>query len=309
LALAALATAPLAASASTEAQAYLGRWDVTLQTPERAWSSWLDVRQEHGKLRVRMVGRWGHARWLPQASIVDGHLHFVSPKEEEGRQDDDMVFDAVRVGEALEGTTKGPDGVTWTWRAERAPKLAAAKKPQWAAPVRLFDGKDMSAWTPLAATAKPWHIAGGMLVSPGGGTDLSSLAKFGDFKLHLEFNCAPGANSGVYLRGRYELQIENDLQPEAPNMRTAGIYGYLAPTRPAPRTPGVWQSYDVTLVGRYVTVALNGKTVIDHQEIPGITGGALDSREGEDGPLVLQGSEDGQVAYRNIVITPALKKP
>jgi hypothetical protein len=309
LTLAALAMAPLAASAATPAQAYLGRWDVTLQTPERAWSSWLDIRQDHGRLRVRMVGRWGHARWLPQAAIVDGHLRFVSPKEEEGRPNDDMVFDAVRVGDELQGTTKGPDGATWTWRAERAPKLAAAKEPQWGAPVRLFDGKDLNAWTPLDAAAKPWHVAGGMLVSPGGGTDLRSLAKFGDFKLHLEFNCAPGANSGVYLRGRYELQVENDLAPEAPDMRTAGIYGYLAPSVPAPRTPGVWQSYDVTLVGRYVTVALNGKTVIDRQEIPGITGGALDSREGEDGPLVLQGSEDGQVAYRNIVITPALKNP
>jgi hypothetical protein len=309
LALAALAMAPLAVTAAAPAQAYLGRWDVVLQTPERAWSSWLDIRQEQGKLRVRMVGRWGHARWLPQAAIVDGHLHFVSPREEEGRANSDMVFDAVRVGDELQGTTRGPDGATWNWRAERAPKLAAPKQLQWGAPVSLFDGKDMSAWTPLDAAAKPWHVAGGMLVSPGGGTDLRSIARFGDFKLHLEFNCAPGANSGVYLRGRYELQIENDLQPEAPDMRTAGIYGYLAPTVPAPRTPGVWQSYDVTLVGRYVTVALNGKTVIDHKEIPGITGGALDSREGEDGPLVLQGSEDGQVAYRNIVITPALNKP
>jgi hypothetical protein len=77
----------------------------------------------------------------------------------------------------------------------------------------------------------------------------------------------------------------------------------------APRTSGVWHRYDVTLAGRYVTVALDGKTVIDHQEIPGITGGALDSHEGADGPLVLQGSEDGQVSYRNIVVTPALKQP
>ena len=308
-----LAMAPLAVSAATPVEAYLGRWDVTLQAPERTWSSWLDVREEHGRPRVRMVGRWGHARWLPQASIVDGHLRFVSPKEEEGRTDADMLFDGVRAGDELRGTTTGPDGATWTWRATRAPKLAdelpAARQPRWGAPLKLFDGKDMRAWAPLdPAAAKPWRVADGMLVSPGGGTDLRSIARFGDFKLHLEFNYAPGANSGVYLRGRYELQIENDRQPEAPNMRTAGIYGYLAPAPAAPRTPGVWQSYDVTLVGRYVTVALNGRTVIDHQEIPGITGGALDSREGEDGPLVLQGSEDGQVSYRNIVITPALKR-
>jgi hypothetical protein len=308
-ALALLGMAPLAVSAATPLQSYLGRWDVTLQTPERAWSSWLDVREEHDQPRVRMVGRWGHARWLPQASIADGHLRFVSPKEEEGRTDGDMVFDAVRDGDELRGTTTGPDGAAWTWRATRAPELASTKQPQWGAPVTLFDGKDMSAWTPLdAAAAKQWRVADGILVSPGGGTDLRSIAKFGDFKLHLEFKADPGANSGIYLRGRYELQVENDRQPEAPNMRTAGIYGYLAPTPAAPRTPGVWQSYDVTLVGRYVTVKLNGKTVIDRKEIPGITGGALDSREGEDGPLVLQGSEDGQVSYRNIVITPALKQ-
>jgi hypothetical protein len=308
-ALAVLALAPPAAAAATPAQPYLGRWDVTLHTPQRDWSSWLEIREEHGQPRVRMVGRWGHARWLPQASIVDGHLRFVSPKEEEGRTDGDMVFDAVRAGAELQGTTTGPDGAAWTWRARRAPVLKAASAPQWGAPVRLFDGRDMRAWTPLDASAKPWRVAGGTLVSPGGGTDLRSVARFGDFKLHLEFNCAAGANSGVYLRGRYELQIENDLQPEGPTMRTAGIYGYLAPTPAAPRAPGVWQSYDVTLLGRYVTVKLNGKTVIDRKEIPGITGGALDSDEGADGPLVLQGSEIGAVSYRNIVVTPALKQP
>jgi hypothetical protein len=308
-ALALLAAAPVAQAIASPPQPYLGRWDVTLQTPQRPYSSWLEVREDHGKLRVRMVGRWGHARWLPQAAIAGGHLRFVSPKEEEGRTDADMVFDGVRVGEALQGTTTGPDGATWTWHATRAPALAAALEPRWGKPLTLFDGKDMAAWQPLDAAARPWRVAGGQLVSPGGGTDLRSIAKFGDFKLHLEFNCAPGANSGIYLRGRYELQVENDRQPEAPNMRTAGIYGYLAPMPPAARTPGTWQSYDVTLAGRYVTVALNGKTVIDRQEIPGITGGALDSDEGADGPLVLQGSEEGRVAYRNIVITPALKQP
>lgn len=306
LALAALAMAPLAAAAATPVQAYAGRWDVTLQTPRRDYSSWLEIRAVHGQPRVRMVGRWGHARWLPQASIVDGHLRFVSPKEEEGRSDGAMVFDGALAGDELRGTTTGPDGATWTWRATRAPALEPVREPKWSAPLTLFDGKDAAAWTPLDPAARQWRVADGILTSPGGGTDLRSVASFGDFKLHLEFNCAPGANSGVYLRGRYELQIENDREPEGPNMRTAGIYGYLAPLPAAPRTPGVWQSYDVTLVGRYVTVKLNGRTVIDRKEIPGITGGALDSREGEDGPLVLQGSEDGQVSYRNIVITPAV---
>jgi hypothetical protein len=215
-----------------------------------------------------------------------------------------MVFEGVRSGDDLVGQTKGPDGATWSWRGSRAPALAH-KPVHWGKPVRLFDGKDLTGWMPLDPAKESWRADGGTLISAGSGTDLRTKALFGDFKLHLEFNCTKGANSGVYLRGRYEVQIENDAEPEAANMRTGGVYGYLAPVKEAARTPGVWQSYDITLVGRWITVVLNGKTLIDNQEIPGITGGALDSNEGLPGPLVLQGSEVGEVKYRNIVVTPA----
>jgi len=300
-----LAASTSAWAAAGPAAPYLGRWDMTLQTPERSYSSWLEVRQEHGQLKARMVGRWGSVRELPKVEIHDGHLRFVSPKEEEGRTHDDMVFDAVRSGAQLLGKTAAEDGTQWTWRGVRAPMLAPHKQVHWGQPVTLFNGKDLSGWQPLDAAAKPWTVADGQLLSPGRGTDLYTSARFGDFKLHIEFLCAPGANSGVYLRGRYEVQIEDDAVPEQPNQRTAGVYGYLAPQPAAARQPGVWQSYDITLLGRYITVALNGKTVIDHQPIPGITGGALDSDEGAPGPILLQGAEEGQVAYRNIVLTPA----
>lgn len=282
---------------------WLGRWDVTLQTPGRVWSSWLEVVQENGKPKVRMVGRWGHARWLPQASIEGGKLRFVSPKEEEGR-DTDMAFEAKRDGNRLVGQTSGPDGAVWTFRGVRAPALAH-KDVKWGKPVRLFDGKDLTGWNLLDPAKQSWSAADGILASAGSGSDLRTTGTFRDFKLHLEFNCAPGANSGVYLRGRYEVQIENDREPEGPTMRTGGVYGYLAPQTEVARAPGVWHAYDITLVGRYVTVVLDGKTLIDNQEIPGITGGALDSNEGLPGPLVLQGSEAGRVSYRNITITPA----
>jgi hypothetical protein len=298
------AMAAHAAPADSPAKPYLGRWDVTLQTPERAYSSWLDIQEVNGEPKVRMVGRWGHARWLPRAEIVDGKLRFVSPKEEEGREDGDMVFEGERSGADLVGQTKGPDGAVWSWRGARAPALAR-KAVHWGTPVKLFDGKDLTGWSPLNPAAMSWRADGATLISAGSGTDLRTKALFGDFKLHLEFNCAKGANSGVYLRGRYEVQIENDAEPEAANMRTGGVYGYLAAVKEVARTSGVWQTYDITLVGRWVTVVLNGKTLIKNQEIPGITGGALDSNEGLPGPLVLQGSEAGQVAFRNIVITPA----
>jgi len=172
--------------------------------------------------------------------------------------------------------------------------------------MQLFNGKDLSGWAmsdPNATTA--WRVDNGLLVSPGHGPELISTAKFTDFKLHVEFNCAKGANSGVYLRGRYEVQIEDDPEPEGPTMQTGGVYGFLAATPAQPRRPGEWQSYDITFIGRVVTVMQNGQTIIDKQEIPGITGGALDSHEGSPGPIYLQGSEAGHVSFRNITITPA----
>ena len=107
------------------------------------------------------------------------------------------------------------------------------------------------------------------------------------------------------MRGRYEVQIETDSIEEPRSHHMGGIYGFLAPTPEQPRRPGEWQTYDITLVGRMVTVVQNGHTIIDNKEIPGITGGALDSHEELPGPLYLQGSEKGRVAFRSIVLTPA----
>ncbi len=292
-----------AADATASVQSFLGRWDLTLKTPVREYPSWLEITQEGGQLRARMVSRWGHARPLPKIALSNGRVTFVSPKEEEDRKDD-MVFEGKLSGKTLVGTTTGPDGTPWQWTGERAPSLKRTAEPKWGKPTQLFNGKDLSGWKMSDPNAKPaWKVENGTLVSPGHGPELITDAKFEDFKLHVEFNCAAGSNSGVYLRGRYELQIEDDPQPEGPTMRTGGIYGFLAPSPEQPRRPGEWQTYDVTLVGRVVTVAQNGQTIIDKQEIPGITGGALDSREALPGPIYLQGSEAGHVAFRNITIT------
>jgi hypothetical protein len=292
------------ADEAASVQSFLGRWDLTLKTPLREYPSWLEITQENGQLKARFVSRWGNARPLPKCELSNGTITFVSPKEEEDRKDD-MVFQGKRSGNTLVGTTTGPDGAAWQWTGERAPSLKRKSDPKWGKPMQLFNGKDLSGWTTSdpAATAK-WKVENGTLVSPGHGAELITEAKFEDFKLHVEFNCSPGSNSGVYLRGRYELQIEDDPEPEGPTMRTGGVYGFLAPTPEQPRRPGEWQTYDITLVGRVVTVVQNGQTIIDRQEIPGITGGALDSHEGLPGPIYLQGTEAGHVAFRNITITP-----
>jgi len=172
--------------------------------------------------------------------------------------------------------------------------------------VQLFNGKDLAGWREDKPGPSPaWKVENGVLISPGNGPELISRTSFQDFKLHIEFNCGRNANSGVYLRGRYEVQIEDNSMQEPPSHHTGGVYGFLAPTPELPRRPGVWQSFDITLIGRTITVVQNGHTIIDQKEIPGITGGALDSHEGLPGPIYLQGSEDGHVSFRNIVVTPA----
>ena len=298
----------LASAADAEVPAgFLGRWDLTLQTPGRELPSWLEVTQFDGKTTVRMVGRWGHARVLPGAELSGDRIRFVSPKEEEGRNDD-MVFEGRLVGNSLVGETRGPDGTIWKWRGERAPALTRAAMPMWGKPVALFNGRDLQGWRLSDARApSTWRVENGTLVSTGRGAELVTDRQFEDFKLHIEFNVEAGANSGVYLRGRYEVQVENDVHPEPPERSLGGVYGFIAPSTLPPRKPGKWRVYDITLVGRRVTVLLDGATLIDDQEIPGITGGALDSREGSPGPLYLQGSESGRVAFRNIIVTPAAR--
>jgi len=293
-----------AETTTVTAQSFLGRWDLTLKTPSREYPSWLEITQESGQLKALLVSRWGHARPLPKIEISHGQITFVSPKDEEDRKDD-MVFVGILSGQKLSGTTSGQDGTPWQWTGERAPDLKIRVEPTWGKATSLFNGKDLSGWRPSDPNATAtWKVENGTLLSPGHGPDLITDAEFEDFKLHVEFNCAPKSNSGVYLRGRYEVQIEDDPVPEGPTMRTGSVYGFLAASPEQPRRPGEWQTYDITLVGRVVTVVQNGQTIIDKQEIPGITGGALDSHEGLPGPIYLQGSEDGHVAFRNITITP-----
>jgi 3-keto-disaccharide hydrolase len=290
------------------ARAFFGRWDLTLKSPDREYPSWLELSEENGQLKAQTVGRWGNARPLPKTEIAKGHLTFVSPKEEEGAQAD-MVFEGTLAGRNLSGTVNGPDGKTWQWTGVRAPALKRNQAPKWGKPIELFNGKDLTGWRTDKPNASPvWKVENGSLITPGNGPELIYDGKFEDFKLHVEFKCDANSNSGVYLRGRYEVQIETDSIEEPPSHHMGGVYGFLAASPELPRKLGEWQSFDITLIGRWITVKQDGQTIIDSKEIPGITGGALDSREELPGPIYLQGSEKGHVAYRNIVITPAEKQ-
>jgi hypothetical protein len=283
----------------------LGRWDLSIKTPKGELPSWIEVSEDQGKTKVVMVGVSEHATPLPKVEIKAGEIEFLSPKEEEGFAND-TLFKGKLVDGQLVGSTTSPNGTSWRWTGRRAPALKRKGAPKWGKPLPLFNGKDFAGWRfSDPHRAKSWTVEDGTLVSNGHGPEIITTSKFEDFKLHLEFYCGPKSNSGVYLRGRYEVQIETDSEQEPPSHHTGGVYGFLAPTPELPRKSGEWQSFDITFLGRTITVVQNGQAVIAEQEIPGITGGALDSHEELPGPIYLQGSEQGRVAFRNIVITPA----
>ena len=172
----------------------------------------------------------------------------------------------------------------------------------------LFDGKTLEGWK-LRDTKKQngWAAQNGELVvvEPKDNADLVSEQSFRDLKLHVEFNIDKHSNSGVYLRGRYEIQIldNEDAKMALDSHGCGALYSRVAPKLDATKPAGEWQSYDITFVGRQLQVVLNGQEVVS-TIVDGITGGALDPFEGEPGPLMLQG-DHGKVRFRNIVVTPA----
>jgi len=287
------------------AHAILGRWDLTIGGSGAAYPSWLEVaRAADGRLTGRFVGRFGSVRPMPKIEFKDGDLHFSLPPQYEKRKDD-LTFKGRLSGDRLEGTTVGEDGKTLGWTGARAPDLRPAAGINWGQPVRLFNGRDLTGWRPREELKKGcWSVEGQTLTNHPPCVDLLTEQKFKDFKLSLEFKLVEKSNSGVYLRGRYEAQIEDNFGQEPESHKVGGVYGFLTPTANAAKKAGEWQTYEITLVGRQVTVALNGRTVVDRQEIPGITGGALDSDEGAPGPIMLQG-DHGKVWFRNLVLTPA----
>jgi hypothetical protein len=283
----------------------IGRWDLTIEKDGKAIPSWLEVQKSGTHTLIgRFCYAFGSARPVSEVKDQMGKYAFsIPPQWEDGKSNMDFQFEVS--GNQISGTMVYIDGQTYHWTGVRAPELIRSKKPVWGAPVKLFNGKNTKGWH-TDGEKNQWIAENGILRSPHSGSNLMTDRKFKDFKLHIEFRYPQGSNSGVYLRGRYELQVIDTKsgEPEPINNQFSSIYGFLPPNKMMAKNPGEWQSYDVTLVGRMVTVVANGTPVIINQIIPGITGGAIDSKEGEPGPIFIQG-DHGPIDYRNIIITPA----
>jgi hypothetical protein len=256
-------------------EAAIGRWDITIQTPTGPVPSWLEIRRSGSRTFVgQFVGVSGSARPISRIEVNGGELRFAIPAQWE-KGTEDLSFQGRVQGDKMSGSITFPDRKRHDWTAIRAPSLHRSTTPRWAEPIHLLNKTDLTGWRTLEGQSR-WHV---------------------------ELRFPEGSNSGVYLRGRYEVQIADQLGEPASDGLGA-VYGFIAPNEDAGKGPNEWQSLDITLVGRRITVVLNDKTVICDQDIPGITGGALDSDEGAPGPLLLQG-DHGPVEFRNIILTPA----
>lgn len=289
-----------------------GRWNLEVEGGEFSFPGWLGITREAEGNSVKYVGRVGSARTIRDFELKNGTLEFTRDEWFGAYEKVRHVFHLSATGVTGEITRANGQKLTVTGRP--SPKLDRASVETWSEPRALFNGQDLSGWREIAGGKMPraeWGIEQGELITVKGTADLATEELFEDFRLRLEFNCPPSGNSGVYLRGRYEVQIEDD-SPNAPlTNQMGGVYGWVGPEVAVPRIPGEWQTLEITLVGRCVTVVLNGKTLYEQREIPAITGAALDGDEEKPGPILLQsshGKTGGAIRFRNITVATPLKR-
>ncbi len=284
----------------------LGRWDLQVRDGGREYPSWLEFESSGYRTIIgAYVGEFGSARPIAGVNYDDaGRFRFVIPPQWE-RRTNDVVFEGKLVGDILRGESTNDEGKRIQWEGRRAPSLNRAQAPKWGKTIRLFNGRDLSGWQPRHPAGKSgWRVVAGGLTNAAPGNDLMTEATFTDFKLRAKFRYPKGSNSGIYLRGRYEVQIEDNFGKDPGSHYIGGVYGFLTPRVNAARPAGEWQTLEITLVGRVVTVVLNGEAIIERQTIPGITGGALDSNEEQPGPILIQG-DHGPIEFAELTIRPA----
>ena len=300
LLIAALAALTIA-SAQNADNPFFGRWDITVNTDRAAYPDWLRVERTDCCIAALIQPRSGGTVAATSVNLEGQHLTLTIGRAEKGPV---TTWNLTAAGDQFTGTIQRGDTVVGKMTGVRAPALRRPMPQAWTDPEPIFNGKDLTGWEPTDANNNHWVAQDGDLLNESRGANLKTTRKFDDFKLHIEYNCPANGNSGIYLRGRYEVQVEYEPVDENDRFHGIGsIYSFLAPAVNLPRTPGQWESFDITLVGRYVTIIRNGTKTIDNREIPGITGGALDSREGEPGPFYIQGDHTGGMRYRNIRVS------
>lgn len=308
-------------SADSVPQELMGDWSLDLESGLPAWMS---VQESNGKPLVYLRLYVGPNGPYDDIEVIDGRLAFTIPKRKKKASSMRQTVEFGLTNGKPDGvlTRHRPDGsserIAFTGKRippmpESAPDLS---KVRFGHPIALFNGKDLTGWQVHEPDKKNgWSVEDGVMKNTTPKTDFSATgayanlktkAVFGDFWLHIEFLVEEKRNSGIYLRGMYEAQVV-DRDSRMQGMQGVGaIFGVIAPSMNAGKPGGQWQTYDITLVDRHVTVVLNGEKVIDNQPVPAPTAGAVHTNPAEPGPIYLQGDHTN-VCYRNVYLAPVLR--
>ena len=289
-------------------KAFLGRWNLTGTGANANRVYWLEVKEDGGKLTAMFLNRSGSPLPIPAVTVTADELSFEIPPPPNAPNTAKPTQVRAKVqGDKLTGTVTNADGPV-SFVGVRPPKWGAADANAHhtlGKPIELFDGKAIDSTFTLQHKDRPsgWTVADGAMTNEPHANNLISKQKFKDFKIHAEYKLEKDSNSGIYLRGRYELQVMDDFGKPVESHGHMAIYSWVAPLVNASKAPGEWQTMEATIVGNKVSVTLNGQKVHDNSTIQAITGGALDADEMAPGPIMLQG-DHGKVWYRKVTVTP-----
>lgn len=304
---------------------FFGMWTIDI---EGGSVGWLEVHEKDGFLDADLLWRGGSVSPVSNVYFVDDNTLIVTRIREiekvEGRKHvSTQTYKFKRSGDKLDGMSVEPArdgmGVNKTnfkgWRLPDVGEAPDLSKVKYGKPVKLFNGKNLEGWELMGKnTTNGFKVVDGVMVNNPVKVDnkrihygnIRTKEEFEDFKLTLEVNVPAHSNSGVYLRGIYEIQVLDSYGKELDSHNMGALYSRITPSQAAEKPAGEWQTMDITLYDRHVTVILNGKTVIDNQPAYGPTGGAISPDVFKAGPIYLQG-DHGKVLYRNMVLTPILK--
>ena len=288
-----------------------GRWNIEVPKEPRHRAWWLEVSGAGTpKIKGRFVGSpGGDMKDIPGISLESGTLKFVFSTA--GKQPFKGTWTARYENGLLHGNyqVEGKPNAALTWTGHRAPVLKEKDDGKWknGKTVDLFNGKDLSGWSAMVAGQDlGWEVKNGIMMNQAHSNNLVSAQQFWNFKLHCEFRIGKDSNGGFGLRGRYEVQVLDDFGKEPDTHGTGALYGRIKPLKNAAKAPGEWNVYDITLIGRQVTVVVNGEKVIDKGEVEGLTAMAHDWNEALPGPISVQG-DHGAVEIRKLTITPLFR--
>jgi hypothetical protein len=307
----------LVCSAFAGDASFNGRWNIKVHD-NRARTWWLEVAgagtNELGGKFVGVPG--GDCDVVRDMAIRDGELSFSFergyvrvPGQEKARQKG--VYRAKFADGKLAGTfeVEGQSTPPLPWTGTRAAEIADKDDGTWreAKPVKLFNGRNLKGWIPVEKNREfTWTVKDGLLTNMASAPNIISERKFWNFKVHLEYRIPARSNSGLGLRGRYEVQITDSYGKPLGTHMEGALYSRIAPSVNASKPAGEWQTLDVTLIGRDVTVVLNGTKVIDRQVIEGPTAIVVDTDEAAPGPIFIQG-DHREIEIRSAVVTPLVK--